>query len=70
MTCSDTTLQNSTNINMKTCENMNVGSVKNLRASKLIELCQAKLESLEENMNLKKQNNLYLLCFIFLQDFK
>ena len=51
MTCSDTTSQNSTNTNMKTCENMNVGSAKNLRASKLIELCWAKIESMEENIN-------------------
>ena len=51
MTYSDTTPQNSTNTSMKTFENMNEGSVKNLRVSKLIELCQAKLESLEENMN-------------------
>ena len=51
MTCSDTTSQNSTNTNMKTSENMDVGSAKNLRASKLIELCQAKLENMEENMN-------------------
>ena len=51
MTCSDTTSQNSTNTNIKTSENMNVGSARNLRASKLIELCQAKIESMEENMN-------------------
>ena len=51
MTYSDTIPQSSTNTSMKTAENMKEGSVKNLRASKLIELCQAKLESLEENIN-------------------
>ena len=36
---------------MRTPEITNVGNTMNLRTSKLIELCQAKIDSMEENMN-------------------
>ena len=51
MTNSNTALQNDTNTNMKTLKINNVGNTMNLRASKLIELCQAKTDSMEENIN-------------------
>ena len=36
---------------MKTPKNTNVGNAMDLRPSKLIELCQAKIDSMEENIN-------------------
>ena len=51
MTNSNTALQNDTNTSMKTPKINNVGNAMNLRASKLIEVCQAKIDSMEENIN-------------------
>ena len=51
MTNSDSALQNVTNTNTITTKFNNVGNAKDLRASKLIELCQAKIDSMEENTN-------------------
>ena len=51
MTNLDSALQNVTNTNMITTKFNNVGNAKDLRASKLIELCQAKIDSMEENTN-------------------
>ena len=48
---SDSALQNVTNTNTITTKFNNVGNTKDLRASKLIELCQAKIDSMEENTN-------------------
>ena len=51
MTNSNTALQNDTNTNMITPKINNVGNAMDLRTSRLIELCQAKLDSMEENTN-------------------
>ena len=51
MTNSNTALKYDTNTNMKTPKITNVENALNLRASKLIELCQAKIDSMEENIN-------------------
>ena len=51
MTNLESALQNVTNTNMITTKFNNVGNVKDLRASKLIELCQGKIDSMEENTN-------------------
>ena len=44
-------LQNDTNTNMITTKVNNVGNTMDLKNSKLIELCQAKLNSMEEDTN-------------------
>ena len=51
MTNPNSALQNDTNTNMITTKVNNVGNAMDLRTSKLIELCQAKLDSMEENTN-------------------
>ena len=51
MTNSDSALQNVTNTIMITTKFNNVGNAKDLKASKLIDLCQAKIDSMEENTN-------------------
>ena len=43
MTYSDTTLQNSTNTSMKTSEDMNVGSVKELKSFKTDQTMSSKI---------------------------
>ena len=48
MMSSNTACGSNTNTNMKTLRN---ASTNDLRASKLIELCQAKINSLEANVN-------------------
>ena len=48
MMSSNTTCGSDTNINMKTLSNT---STNDLRASKLIELCQTKINSLEAHVN-------------------
>ena len=49
MTNSNAALQSDTMTNMITPKITNVGSAMNLRASKLIEMYQAKIDSMEEN---------------------
>ena len=51
MTSSNNASQNDTNTNMITTKINNVETTMDLRASKLTELCQAKLDSMEENIN-------------------
>ena len=51
MTNLDSALQNVTNTSTITTKINNVGHTKDLRASKLIELCQAKIDSMGENAN-------------------
>ena len=51
MTSSNNASQNDTNTNMITTKINNIGTAVDLRASKLIELCQAKIDSMEENIN-------------------
>ena len=51
MTNSHNASQNDTNTNMITTKINNIGTATDLRASKLIELCQAKIDSMEENIN-------------------
>ena len=51
MTNLNSALQNDTNTNMITTKVNNVGNAMDLRTSKLIELCQAKLNSMEEDTN-------------------
>ena len=51
MTNSHNASHNDTNTNMITTKINNIGTAMDLKASKLIELCQAKIDSMEENIN-------------------
>ena len=51
MTNSNSALQNDINTNRINPKVNNVGNTMDLRTSKLIELCQAKIDSMEDNTN-------------------